>query len=264
MTSPLRFTTRAVVARGFPFEPVGEAITDEGVALDTLRAWGPVVEPLVVRVASEDAGSDLVGDWFVDTDGTVARLPKVEWRVVGRPPEARPWLEAWEECDEPALLTRAAFRHGLGFQPVALALCDSLRAVAGSMTTEGSLVGLIESLAKCAHESQRRWAWAISERALDLHRSYSYRADREVSPSQTHASLCDHADLAYAVHAAALAVSKGLADRSQGPFFDALTDICVAMGTAEAEARRAFAERVRLRIPTVVVLRRVRVPVPGG
>ncbi len=139
VTKALRITlsARAVIARGFAFSPRAGSFADADVALDELLSLPPPPEPLVLRVTA--TGGDAVerarvqGDWLCDaTLGEPRRIPAPVWSYTEEATawaKARPWLEAWETCEDARWMLHAAVTVGVDRRLVVRAACACARTV---------------------------------------------------------------------------------------------------------------------------------------
>jgi hypothetical protein len=131
----IRLTIRAVVARGEPFVPLGEALADPDVALDEIMSLTSNSEPLVLRVSVRGGRArdraKVAGDWLCAADGKRPRLlPYAAWT---HSPEAaawakgKTWLEAWERCDDAPWMLHAASVAGVDRRLAVFAACACAR-----------------------------------------------------------------------------------------------------------------------------------------
>ena len=129
-------SARAVVAAGEAFVGMGLTLHDPGVALDEISSMTGNVEPVVLRVhasgGDRDDREDLAGDWLCADGARPRRVPQPAWdydadaRAFCR---SRPWLEAWEQCQDARWMLRAAGSAGVDVRALVMASCACARLV---------------------------------------------------------------------------------------------------------------------------------------
>ncbi len=133
----ITMAARAVIARGFAFSPRAGSFADADVARDEILSLPPPPEPLVLRVTAAGGRkaerTRVEGDWLCDaTLDAPRRLPAPAWLY---DPEAkawakkRPWLEAWETCEDARWMLSAAVTEGVDRRLVVRAACACARTV---------------------------------------------------------------------------------------------------------------------------------------
>ncbi len=132
---------RAVVAKGYEFSPRGGSFADADVALDEILNLPPPAEPLVLRVTATGGRkrerASLMGDWLYDTDttfGNPRRIPPPAWSYSEEAlawSERRPWLEAWEDCQDARWMLHAAVVAAVDRRLIVTAACTCARMVLG-------------------------------------------------------------------------------------------------------------------------------------
>lgn len=129
-------SARAVVAAGEAFVGMGLTLHDPGVALDEISSMTGNVEPVVLRVhasgGDRDDREDLAGDWLCADGARPRRVPQPAWdydadaRAFCR---SRPWLEAWEQCQDARWMLRAAGSAGVDVRALVMASCACARLI---------------------------------------------------------------------------------------------------------------------------------------
>ena len=265
----IRMSARAVVASGQPFSVWGEALSDVGVALDTISDLRPHSEPLVLRVrVSGEAppGSPTVaGDWLCEADGSPpAPLPRPDWGyspASRRWASRRTWLGAWERCSDARwLLAAAAAMDDRG--AVALAACrcarESLKFVAAGDDRPRLAIEAAEGLVMRGGPDMRDRS---SEAACAAVAAASEAAYESYEGATGVPGRGPHASAAYAAYAASAYASHahGRLESAPEAAFYAAYAFAYAEPWRGAEARAralsSMADVVRASVPTIDVLR---------
>ncbi len=246
----ITMAARAVVAKGYEFSLRPGSFADADVALDEILSLPPPPEPLVLRVTAtggDAAERELVeGDWLCDgTRAEPRRIPAPVWTYSEDATawaKARPWLEAWETCEDARWMLHAAAKVGVDRRLVVRAACACARTVLDRIP-----VG--EERPRRAIEAAE--AWTRGEATADAVQQGSDDAFAATADATTVASTeatASSASAAYTVTAASSASAAGFASYAADE----------AASAARAGSQRALsrlANRVRREIPTLWVLR---------
>ncbi len=255
----IRLSARAVVASGVAFRDDATTYADADVARDEIRALPPPPEPLVLRVWAR-GGTDrerarVEGDWLCDPKRKEPRrIPIARWDhspAAVAWSDGRPWLEAWEGCEDARWMVHAATAAGLPRKAIARAHCPCLREVM-------PLVPQDETRPLQAIETVEAWALgeATSRDLDDAYRAVSACADALATAAISGPSFA----AVESVVSLLFNVRRGpFTARDDAPYAAAVLDqAAYAMRDLEVsnrEALRRFADLVRLHLPTLDVLR---------
>ena len=175
----IEMSARAVASFREPFSPTGMRFYDAGVALDEIASLTGNIEPVVLRVrASGGSKGDraaVSGDWLCSDHLPPARVPPADWRfseLAGAWAEGRPWLDAWEGCDNAEWMLVAAAESGVEPRSIIRAACACVRS-AMHLVPPGEMrplkaVEAAESFdADAASDAQRNGLAAAHEGAVE-------------------------------------------------------------------------------------------------
>ncbi len=258
MAKALRITlaARAVVAKGYEFSLRPGSFADAGVALDEILSLPPPAEPLVLRVTAtggRKAGRARVeGDWLCDaTPGEPRRIPAPAWthsREAAAWVKKRPWLEAWETCENALWMLHAAVRVVVDRRLVVRAACACARTVLDRIPA-------VEERPRRAIEAAEAWTRGeatvvqVQQAAYSAAYSASAPASDTYSYSAAAASASAAADAVYISYASDAATYTAAA----AAYYAAYGYASDAASQSRALAR--LADLVRGEIPTWTVLR---------
>ncbi len=253
MSGPLQITlsARAVIGVGYAFTPHDTTFSDPDVALDEILSLPIPPEPLVLRVAAEGGSAreraPLAGDWLCDASiGEPRKIPETVWfhsDAAAAWADGKPWLEAWETCQDARWMLDAVAKTGLDARLLVRTACACARVCLGEVLPgEGRPLRAIETAeAWVRGEASREEVLAASSASRD--------AAREMRATSVRAGHAGHA----AADAAEGAEGSTYALRFTASF--AASSAYYAMGNRGVEALRTMANIVRREIPTLLVLR---------
>ena len=260
----ITLSSRMVVAARFPFMRRPEVYRDLATALDEIRAWPWMGEPLIVRATTvggtKAAQARVAGDWLLDRhDRAPCRLPPARdfwtWNATAQAwAERKRWLDAWETCRDGAWMLDAAVKAGIARADMVRATIACARTVLDRVPSGDDWPRHALDVAADVHQDNatvrdaaRRAMFAASG-AMQLRRG---REEMQDGSDETAAVI----DYYWRYETAALAAYHASSrDVREYRYAAALTSAAEARDDP-ARAARDFARAVRATLPTLTVLR---------